>query len=51
LGHSPGAQIGKALRGLESATVGRLNAVRRSPFIVAGGPFDWAEGPLNDPVL
>jgi hypothetical protein len=51
LGHSPGAQIGTALCGLDSATVGRQNAVRRSPFIVRLAPFDVNGSPLNDPLL
>jgi len=51
LGHSPGAQIGKALCGLDSATVGRQNAVRRSPFIVPTRPLDVISRPLDDLLL
>jgi hypothetical protein len=39
------------LHGLDSVTVGRQNAVRRSPFIARSPPLVAIGRPLNDPSL
>ena len=46
-----GRRSGAGLCGLESVTVERPNAVRRSPFIVRSPPLDAADRPLTDPPL